>query len=106
MAGAGVCTIRAVLPRQIEVELPLLRVLAEAGGSAHRKDIVPALTTCFPGITEDDLALRMSDGQSRWKNRIQWARQKLVGKGELTCPSRGVWQITAEGRARLERRSV
>jgi len=40
----------------------------------------------------------------RWNNRVRWARQTLVDKGELHSPRRGVWALTDKGRARLKSR--
>ena len=31
---------------------------------------------------------------------VQWSRQKLVDKGEIDGSTRGVWKLTAKGRAR------
>jgi restriction system protein len=45
----------------------------------------------------------LPSGGSRWINRIQWVRQALVDRGELTSAGRGIWAITDRGRARLDR---
>src|SRR5207248_9672407 len=36
----------------------------------------------------------------RWHNLVQWSRQKLVEKGDLDGSTRGIWKLTARGRAR------
>jgi len=91
-----------MLPKQREVELPLLEVLIELGGQSEPKKIYPLATRKFPQITEDDLLKRLPSGGNKWTNRIQWARQALVMKGELYSPSRGIWAITAKGRQRVQ----
>lgn len=90
-----------MLPWQKEIELPLLQVLEELGGEGRPKDIYPLLTVKFPGITADDLAETVKSGGNKWTNRIQWARQSLVSKGEMDSPAWGVWRITPRGRQRL-----
>ena len=44
----------------------------------------------------------LAHGESRWKNRVQWARQTMVEKGHLDKSVHGVWTITQEGLKRLE----
>jgi restriction system protein len=90
-----------MLPKQREVELPLLEVLVEIGGQGRPSDIYPLVTAKFPQVSEEDLAESLPSGGNRWQNRIQWARQNLVAEGDIDSPSRGTWRITDKGRARL-----
>lgn len=90
-----------MLPRQKEIEVPLLQVLVELGGQATAKEVYPLVTEKFPTIRDEDLAETLQSGGSKWTNRIQWVRQKLVEKGEMGSPARGVWRITDKGRRRL-----
>lgn len=90
-----------MLPAQTEVELPLLQAIAAAGGKAAPKDLYPVVTAAFPQITEEDLAEELPSGGYRWVNRVQWARQAMVAKGEISASERGIWAITEAGRARL-----
>jgi restriction system protein len=90
-----------VLPRQKDVEVPLLQALVELGGQAHPQEVYPLVTEKFPTIRDEDLAERLQSGGSKWTNRIQWVRQKLVEKGEMDSPARGVWRITEKGQQRL-----
>lgn len=90
-----------MLPKQREIEVPLLEALVEMGGEGKAKDIYPLVTKRFPQIRDEDLAETLPSGPNRWTNRIQWARQKLVGKGELDSPGYAIWRITARGRQRL-----
>ena len=91
-----------MLPKQREVEVPLLEVLVEIGGQGKSKDIYPLVTKKFPQIRDEDIAESLPSGGYRWTNRIQWARQNLVEKGEMDSPAHGVWRITDKGRQRLE----
>lgn len=90
-----------MLPKQKEIELPLLHTLSEVGGQGKPRGIYPLVTVKFPQIREEDLAETLPSGSNKWTNRVQWARQTLVAKGELDSPAHGIWRITDKGRARL-----
>lgn len=91
-----------MIPKQKDVEVPLLEVLIEIGGQGRPKDIYPRVTKRFPEITEKDLAEKLKSGGNRWKNRIQFVRQALVVKGEIDKSIKGIWAITEKGRNRVE----
>jgi restriction system protein len=90
-----------MLPKQKQIEVPLLQVLVEIGGQGRPKEIYPLVAKKFPDIREEELAETLSSGGNRWTNRTQWARQTLVEKGEMDSPAHGVWRITEKGRQRL-----
>jgi restriction system protein len=90
-----------MLPKQREVEIPLLQVLVEIGGQGRPKDIYPLVTKKFPEIRDEDLAERLPSGPNKWTNLIQWVRQGLIQKGDMDSPAYGVWRITDQGRTRL-----
>jgi restriction system protein len=90
-----------MLPSQREIEIPLLQVLVEIGGEGIPREIYPLVTGKFPQIVDDDLAERLPSGGSKWTNRIQWVRQRLVEKGEIDGSTPGVWRVTEGGRARV-----
>jgi predicted nuclease of predicted toxin-antitoxin system len=89
------------LPKKKETELPLLREIEAVGGEAKPQTIYSKVTSHFPQITKEDLEETITGGINKWTNRIQWARQSLVLKGELERYPRGIWRITAKGRQRL-----
>lgn len=91
------------LPKQDDIELPLLEELERMGGEAQPRDVYPKVTNHFPQVTQADLHLTTKQSGSLWENRIQFARQKLVEKGEMDKSVRGLWRITDKGRARLRR---
>jgi restriction system protein len=91
-----------MLPKQKDIEVPLLKVLVELGGQGQSKEIYPLVTKKFPEIREEDLAETLPSGGNKWLNRIQWVRQTLISKGEMYSPGRGIWAITDEGRKRIE----
>lgn len=90
-----------MLPKQRDVEIPLLQVLVDVGGQRRPRDIYPLVTQKFPQIREEDLAESLKSGTSKWTNRIQWVRQTLIEKHEMDSPARGIWRITEKGRERL-----
>ena len=89
-------------PKQSEIELPLLKALYELGGKAEPKEIYPRVAKVFPQLTPEDLAARTPSSPSifRWHNLVQWTRQKLIEKEQIDGSTRGVWKLTARGRAR------
>jgi restriction system protein len=89
-----------MLPTQSEVEIPLLKALLECGGQGKPRDLYPIVTAKFPQITPDDLAETVADGHSKWHNRIQWVRQRLVDQGDMESGGWGIWRITDKGRQR------
>lgn len=90
-----------MLPKQRDIEVPLLEVLVEIGGQGRPKEIYPLVTRKFPQIREEDVAETLPSGSNRWTNRVQWARQTLVEKGQMDSPGHGIWRITEKGQKRL-----
>src|SRR5262245_42596812 len=90
-------------PRQSDVEIPLLRVLAESGGSAKPRDVYGKVAAHFPELTpaEQEQRLESSPSTRKWWNLVQWVRQHLVEAGEIDGSTRGVWTLTSKGTARL-----
>jgi restriction system protein len=90
-----------MLPKQKDIEVPLLEVLVELGGKGKTTDIYPLVTKKFPEIKDEDLTETLPSGGFKWTNRIQWVRLSLINKGEMESPSRGFWAITDKGRKRV-----
>ena len=95
---------RDTLPTYWELTPAVLRTLADAGGSLTRqelKDRAPAVA----GLTEEQLSVLFEDGQwagtSVVVGRMGWALSALKGIGAVDNSDRGVWSITAAGRAFL-----
>ncbi|HDQ06373.1 MAG TPA: hypothetical protein ENN36_06610 [Candidatus Bathyarchaeota archaeon] len=91
-----------MLPKQKDIEVPLLEVLVELGGQGKTMEIYPLVTRKFPSIRDEDLSEVLPSGGNKWTNRIQWVRLSLIDKGEMVSPSRGIWAITDKGRKRVE----
>jgi restriction system protein len=90
-------------PKQRDLEVPLLQVIDELGGSARPQDIYPLVAVRCPGLTEEEQEQRLEHSPSarKWWNLVQWVRQSLVAAGEIDGATRGVWKLTAKGQARL-----
>ena len=88
------------MPQQKEIDVPLLKAVASLGGKAKAQDVYDEVGKFFPQLTDADRAESLPSGGARWINRIQWARQALVDRGELTNAGRGIWAITSKGTER------
>lgn len=90
-------------PKQGDIEIPLLKVLAESGGSAKPRDLYPKVAAYFPELTPEELEQRLESSAStrKWWNLVQWVRQRLVESYQIDGSTRGVWTLTDAGRARL-----
>ena len=90
------------IPKQVDIELPLLHALRQLGGRAQPRDVYAVLEQHFVELTEADKAERLESGGSRWQNRVQFARQNLVIQGLVDPSERGVWKLTADGDRRAQ----
>jgi restriction system protein len=88
------------IPTQTEIEVPLLRALIELGGQARPREVYPLLEKQL-GLSDADLAEQLLRGGSKWRNRVQWARQSLVSLGEIEQAEWGIWRVTDAGRRRV-----
>ena len=92
-----------MIPKQSEIEIPLLRCLEEMGGKARARDVSSRMTRFFPSLTPADMKVALKSGAKRWNNAIAWVRQKLISQGVMESQGRGIWAITETGRQRLAR---
>lgn len=90
-----------MFPKQSEIELPVLKCVAGAGGRAKPSEIFSLVTELFPNLSPADLDAKLPSSANKWRNCIAWVRQKLISVGELESPERGLWAITEKGRKRL-----
>jgi hypothetical protein len=86
-----------ILPEE-EYMLPLLEVLRQLGGRAPAREVVEEVGQRLAGrLTTVDKEIVQSGGV-RWRNRVQFARLRLIDRGFLKKNSpRGLWEITKEG---------
>lgn len=79
---------------------PVLNVLQNNGGAGDSVGVTEQVINQL-GITEKELEETTSNGQSRIKNQINWARFYLFKAGLVDNSQRGIWRLTNEG---LERK--
>lgn len=83
---------------------PILRVLVDMGGQGRTAAVVARVGEIMqPILCDVDYETLTSDGKPRWEKAANWARDNMVRDGLLKSDSpRGVWEISEEGRTRLE----
>ena len=90
-------------PTWASAELAVLKEIENNKGSVDSQTVIWNLTKYFPETTKEELSSRLDSGQLRWANRMRWARQKLVQKGDLDSSVRGIWRTSEKGRKRLQK---
>jgi restriction system protein len=75
---------------------PVLTALQSNGGAADSSDVIEQVIDKLK-ITESELEETTSNGQSRVRNQIQWARFYLFKAGLIDNAQRGIWRLTNEG---------
>jgi restriction system protein len=90
-----------MIPKQAELEEPMLRVLAAHGGQARPDEVYEGVRRLFPQLTDADLLETVPSGDNKFKNRIRFVRQALIDRGEMYSPNYGTWGITTKGMERI-----
>lgn len=86
------------VPPWYELALPMLELVAD--GATHETSLLRAPLAARFHLTDADLQeLLPSGAQSRFNNRVGWARTALSKAGLLDAPERGKIRITDSGRA-------
>jgi len=75
---------------------PIIEVLKESGGSGTVAEVIDRAIEKM-GISENEQAETLKNGQSRVRNQVQWARLYLVRAGYLDSSKRGIWSLTEKG---------
>jgi Mrr N-terminal domain len=84
--------------------LPIAASLVRRGGTARVRVVLADIEEQMGSqLDSHDRGLTKS-GETRWRNRVQWARLEMVHEGLLEKASdRGTWTITPAGRDFLRR---
>jgi restriction system protein len=78
---------------------PVLAALTDLGGSGRPDEVRRAVAKAL-SLTEQDLDQRLPSGvQSRFENRVHWARFYLAKGGYIDASRRGVWALSDKARA-------
>jgi restriction system protein len=83
-------------PQFLQYVIPILNILQANGGAGNSSSVIDQVVEDL-GISEDVLAETTSNGQSRIRNQIQWARFYLFKGGLIDNSQRGIWRLTKEG---------
>jgi restriction system protein len=75
---------------------PLLEALRSLGGSGAVSEVVQRIAEDLK-IPDEVQNEQLASGQSRFQNRVQWARQYLVWEGLLDSSKRGIWSLSERG---------
>ncbi|MGD0024025.1 MAG: winged helix-turn-helix domain-containing protein [Xanthobacteraceae bacterium] len=89
---------RNMLPQK-EFRMPLLKTLAELGGSARVSEIRQALEKKIAPLLNEADYEKVSTGEVRWWNAACWERANLVREGLFADDKeRGVWKLSIKGK--------
>ncbi|MER8708774.1 restriction endonuclease [Mesorhizobium sp. M0323] len=92
---------KVLVPPFAEFFVPVLRALDALGGSASIEEIDDK-TAVLMNVSDAARAVLVGDGpRSKFDYRCAWARSWLKNAGFTNNSERGVWALTAEGRAAL-----
>jgi len=75
---------------------PVLITLQANGGAGNSSNVIEQIIEKL-GISDEELEEAISNGQSRVRNQIQWARFYLFKAGLIDNSQRGIWRLTNEG---------
>ena len=75
----------------------LLDALRDLGGSAEAKDVYASVQERTE-VPDQELNGSTKGGQSKFENKVGWARFYLSKAGLIDGSKRGVWALTPEGR--------
>jgi restriction system protein len=76
---------------------PVLDALRSLGSSARPQEVYDLVAKNL-GITDDELNATNKDGNSKFENRVAWARFYLAKAGLIDAEKRGVWVLTQKGK--------
>jgi restriction system protein len=84
-------------PAFLRFVAPIVEALKELGNSGTAGEVADRVLDRL-GVSEKEQEETTSNGHSRVRNQIGWARFYLVKAGHLDASERGVWSLTEGGR--------
>lgn len=91
-------------PSQRALQLPLLHVLAEAGGEASSRVVQDALAERFSlpaHLRAATAEVGPGNRVNRWDRHVRWAQQRARLAGYTTSRTAGVWRLSRSGEQAL-----
>jgi len=87
-------------PQFIRYFQPVINALIHLGGSGRPEEVEDVIADQL-GLSEENRNEQIPSGQSRFSNKVNWARFYLVKAGLIDSSIRGVWSLTEKGRATI-----
>jgi restriction system protein len=88
-------------PKFVQYFQPVIDGLRDLGSSAKPREVYAWIAEHYP-IPQEEIESTTKGGQSKFENKVGWARFYLAKGGLIDTEQRGVWVLTEKGRnARL-----
>lgn len=85
-------------PQFVRYFQPVINALIALGGSGRPEEVEDLIVEQL-NLSEEDRNEQIPSGQSRFSNKVNWARFYLARGGLIDASTRGVWSLTEKGRA-------
>ena len=86
-------------PQFVRYFQPVIDALIALGGSGRPEEVEEKIAEQLQ-LTDETLSELTSSGQSRFSNKVNWARFYLSRAGLIDSSTRGVWNLTEDGRSK------
>lgn len=84
-------------PQFVRYFQPVIDALIKLGGSGRPEEVEEEIAEQLR-LSEEERNEQIPSGQSRFSNKVNWARFYLVKAGLIDSSTRGVWNLTEKGR--------
>lgn len=84
-------------PRFVQYFQPVIDGLRDLGSSAKPREVYTWIAERYP-IPKEEIESTTKGGQSKFENKVGWARFYLAKGGLIDTEQRGVWILTEKGR--------
>ena len=84
-------------PKFIQYFQPVIDGLRDLGSSAKPSEVYTWIAEHYP-IPKGEIESTTKGGQSKFQNKVGWARFYLAKGGLIATEQRGVWVLTEKGR--------
>ena len=85
-------------PQFVRYFQPVIDALINLGGSGRPEEVEDVVAEDL-GLSETERNEQIPSGQSRFSNKVNWARFYLARAGLIDSSTRCVWNLTEKGRA-------
>jgi restriction system protein len=84
-------------PQFVRYFQPVINAIMELGGSGRPEEVEDLIAERL-NLSDEVRNEQIPSGQSRFSNKVNWARFYLVRAGLIDSSTRGVWSLTEKGR--------